>query len=190
VRPPLDLKLLLALPGLFLGALGLALSSALAVPLRGLPLELLVPAALTAYWGVLALAHGFEQLFGSFRDAGGMLEEAVRRLGLTPAWALALGATSAVGEELFFRGFLLGLLARLLGPVPAVLLQAAAFAALHPAPRRAWAYPLWTLLVGLLLGSVALGTGSVLPGLLAHYVFNHENFNAALEMPRPPGRRG
>jgi len=180
----LDLKLVLALPGLLLGGVGLVMCLVLGLPLGGVEVEVLVPACLAAYFGIAALAAAFERLSLSFRDAGGLLEDIVRRLGLTPLWALALGLTSAVGEELFFRGFALSLLGRFVPPVIAVLVQAAMFAAMHPAPRTAWAYPAWAFVSGSLLGAVALGTGSILPGLLAHYLFNHQNFNAVLESQR------
>lgn len=185
-----NLKLALALPGLLLAALGLGLARAWDVELRDVEVSVLVPAGLSAYLGILLVSLGFERTVPSFRDAGGLLEKVVRTLGLTPWWALALALTSAVGEELFFRGFLLGLLDRHMGAGLAVAAQALAFAALHPAPRRAWAYTAWTLAVGLLLGAVASGSGSVLPGLLAHYLFNHQNFNAALRGDTRPNERG
>ncbi len=51
----------------------------------------------------------------------------------TPALGLALLAVSASAEELFARGLLLQCLARALGPVGAVVLTSAGFAALHGA---------------------------------------------------------
>ena len=179
-----DLRVALAAPGVALALLGLGAARAFDVPFGGVTLEVLVPAALTAYFAILVLSVSFERLIPSFREAGGLLEDAVRRLRLTPTWALALALTSAVGEEIFFRGAVLGLLSRALPPVAAVLAQAVLFAALHPAPRRAWAYPLWTLCAGVILGAVALATGSVWPGVLAHYLFNHQNFNEVLDAER------
>ena len=177
----LDIKVILALPGVFLAVLGLVLAEVLRVPLpANIRLEILIPATLTAYFFAAALAAGFERHIPSFREAGGLLEGIVGRLQLTPAWAMTLSLTSAVGEEVFFRGFLLGLGLMLAPPWAAVIGQAIVFAAMHPAPRRAWAYPLWTLLIGVVFALVRLESGSLAPVILAHYIFNHENFNAVV----------
>ena len=176
-----DLKLLLALPGVAMMLIGYGLCRWLGLPLTDAPLEITVLAALTAFFVAAALSAFFERFVPSFRLAGGSLEGAVRQLKLTPLWALALSLTSAVGEELFFRGFLLGFGMTLLPVWGAVFAQALLFAGFHPAPRAAWAYPLWTGLIGAWFGIVALASGSVVPGILAHYVFNHLNFNQLLE---------
>lgn len=181
MRPArIDIKLALAAPGVVLAVLGLILARAWGVGLNAPEPGVLLPATLAAYLAIGLVSLGFERLVPSFSEASGTLESAVRGMRLTPWWALALGLTSAIGEELFFRGLMLGLLERQLGTWPAVVFQAVAFAALHPAPRRAWAYTAWTFAVGLLLGAVAAGSGSVLPGIFAHYVFNHQNFNVVL----------
>ncbi len=151
------------------------------VPLPDSSLEIMTFAALTAFFGAAALSTAFEHWVPSFRTAGGSLEFAVRQMGLTPLWALALSLTSAVGEELLFRGLLLGLALKFLPVWAALLVQAAGFAALHPAPRAAWGYPLWTGLIGVWFGLIAVWSGSIVPGVLAHYLFNHLNFNEFLE---------
>jgi hypothetical protein len=175
-----DLKLLLALPGILLGGLGLIGGGLLELGFDVPDTLVLVVAMLGAYFAILAISSLFERLLPSFRDASGLLEGIVGRLGLTPGWALTLGLSSAIGEELFFRWFLLGLGMQYLPVWVAVLAQAVVFAAFHPAPRHAWAYPLWTLLVGVLFGWVTTATGSVLPAMMAHYVFNHSSFNQVL----------
>ena len=154
---------------------------ALNLPLGDASLEVTVFAGLTAFFMAAALSAAFERFIPSFRLAGGSLEGAVRQMNLTPLWAFALSMTSAVGEELMFRGFVLGFGSRLLPVAVAVVVQAVLFAALHPAPRAAWAYPLWTGLIGAWFGIVAVLSGSVVPGILAHYLFNHLNFNQLLE---------
>jgi uncharacterized protein len=177
----LDLKWLLVAPGLILLLLGLVLGELLHVPMPAdISVQLLVPATLTAYLSAMTLAVLFERHSSSFKQAGGMLEGVVQRLALTPAWALVLGLTSGVGEEVFFRGFLLGLGLKFLPVWAAVLAQALVFAAFHPAPRRAWAYPFWTFLIGLVFACITLAANSLVPAMLAHYVFNHSQFNALL----------
>jgi uncharacterized protein len=176
----LDIKVLLALPGVLMMLLGYLGCRLLGIPLPESSPEVTLFASLTAFLLALALSVLFEAHVPSFRLAGGHLEGIVSRLELTPLWALALSLTSGIGEELFFRGLLLGLGSQFLPVWAAVLGQAVLFAAFHPAPRAAWGYTLWTGLIGLLFGVMTVASGSVIPTILAHYLFNHLNFEAAL----------
>ena len=78
----------------------------------------------------------------------------------------------AVGEELFFRGWLLSAWsgARPTPPraVAAVTAQAAAFAAFHLLPER---LP-QTFMLGLVLGWMTLRSGSIFPAIVAHAAHN------------------
>jgi uncharacterized protein len=152
----------------------------LGVDFSDLPLEILIFAALTAFFAIAFLSALFERFVPSFSLAGGMLEGIMQGLGLNSLWAFVLALTSSLGEELFFRGFLLTLGIKYLPVWLAVLAQALIFAAFHPAPARAWGYPLWTALVGIVLGLVTFACGSVEPAILAHYLFNHLNLNQAI----------
>jgi uncharacterized protein len=181
VRRFVDIKLLLAVPGVLMMLIGYLGCRLLNIPLGEAPLEIVVLAMLTAFFGAAALSGAFVRWIPSFRLAGGSLEGAVRAMNLTPLWAFALSMTSSVGEELLFRGLLLGLGVQFLPVWSAVLVQAVLFAALHPAPRAAWAYPLWTGLIGVWFGVITVLSGSVVPTILAHYLFNHLNFNEFLE---------
>ncbi len=146
------------------------------------------------YWSLV----GLEALLSRLAPASfGATEELMRQLGRqlakTPRprlLALVMALASALGEEVFFRGFLLSLLARGLGPGPGLLLAALVFALFHPVPdRRAWLYPLYVLFAGVLFGLAYLLTGSLVPGILAHFLYNLKGFYEALdegEMPRPP----
>jgi sodium transport system permease protein len=86
--------------------------------------------------------------------------------------ALLFGVLPAVCEELFFRGFVLsGLTSSLRGPsapVRAVVFTSALFAIFHIFPEK-W---LPTFLMGLVLGFLAVRTGSIWPGMLAHAANN------------------
>jgi uncharacterized protein len=179
-RLPVDIKLVLALPGIAMMLVGYFGCRALGISLKDATPEITLFASLTAFFLASSLAVLFERHVRSFRLAGGQLEGIIGQLRLTPPWALLLSLTSGIGEELFFRGLLLGLGLKFLPIWAALLLQAAIFAAFHPAPKAAWAYPLWTGLIGLLFGCVTIWTGSLLPTILAHYLFNHVNFDAAL----------
>ncbi|BDG16049.1 CPBP family intramembrane glutamic endopeptidase [Thermus brockianus] len=99
----------------------------------------------------------------------------LKREGLGPPSLVLLAFLSGVAEELFFRGLLQNLLVAWLGPV-GLPLQALLFALLHPAPKRAFAYPLYTGMAGLLFGLSYLLTGSLLPGILAHILHNARGF--------------
>ena len=137
------------------------------------------------FWAlVLLLAlQGLEALFrrlfpASFREAEALhrdLALALKRSGARPPWLLALALAAALGEEVFFRGFLQSLLVARLGGL-GLLAQALLFALLHPAPLRAYAYPLYTALAGLLFGLAYLYTGSLVPGVLAHFLHNAKSF--------------
>lgn len=92
----------------------------------------------------------------------------------TPWWlvVLVLAIVPAVCEELVFRGWMLSSLA---GSRPsrgrlavAVVVQAALFAAVHLLPER---LPT-TFVMGLVLGGIALWTGSLLPGIVCHVMHN------------------
>ncbi len=185
----INIKLLLAMPGLILGLIGLLGSIWLGVDFADLPAEILFFAALTAFFTIAFLSAFFERFIPSFTFAGGMLEGIMQGLGLNGLWAFFLALTSSLGEELFFRGFLLALGVKFLPVWLAVLAQAAVFAAFHPAPARAWGYPLWTALVGVVLAGVTLACGSVEPAILAHYLFNHLNLNQAI-LPRVSTQNG
>jgi membrane protease YdiL (CAAX protease family) len=86
---------------------------------------------------------------------------------------IALGAVVAapVMEELFFRGFIFGMLRSWLGRRGAVLLTSAAFAAFHVLP----VVILPIFLVGLVLNWIYLKTGSLAYPILFHALFNGTN---------------
>lgn len=81
---------------------------------------------------------------------------------------LALGVTSAVGEELFFRGWLSGAVG--------LVLSSVGFGLLHQMRGRGrWAWAAWATVMGLLFGAVFFATGSLLGPVVAHAVINVQN---------------
>ncbi|MGQ9735044.1 MAG: lysostaphin resistance A-like protein [Thermaceae bacterium] len=136
------------------------------------------------------LLRGLEVLFArlckrSFQTAEALhraLGKTLLQLGLGPKGALGLSLLSALAEEAFFRGGIQNLLLPHLGGV-AVAMQALLFALLHPAPRSALAYPLYTGLAGLLFGLTYLFTGSLVPSILAHFLHNAKSFAELLREP-------
>jgi membrane protease YdiL (CAAX protease family) len=161
-----------------MGASGMLL---LGLPLKGRNPWVEVPAGLL----LLGLLQGLEGLFArlfpaSFREAERLHRELGRSLkaaGLGPP-ALLLAFLSGVAEEVFFRGLLQTLLYAKFGAW-GLLLQALLFALLHPAPKKAFAYTLYTGVAGLLFGLAYLLTGSLIPGILAHVLHNARGFYEA-----------
>lgn len=147
------------------------------------------------FGGLWGLELAFSRLFpNSFRHAEALhrqLGTVLQQGGLTHPVALGLAVASGLGEECFFRGALQSFLLQRLGPL-GVLAQAVIFAAFHPVPdRKAWAYPLYTLFAGLLFGFSYLLSGSLIPGILAHYLHNARGFYELLEAkPASSGRAG
>ncbi len=170
-----------------MGASGMLL---LGLPLKGRNPWVEVPAGLL----LLGLLQGLEGLFArlfpaSFHEAERLHRELGRSLkaaGLGPPALLLLALLSGVAEEVFFRGLLQTLLYAKFGAW-GLLLQALLFALLHPAPRKAFAYTLYTGVAGLLLGLAYLLTGSLIPGIMAHVLHNARGFYEAWHGPKRGG---
>ncbi len=145
---------------------------------------------LLLFLGLMGLERVFSLLFPrSFRAAEalhGQLGTLMRAQGMNHHQALLLAVASGVGEELFFRGALQN---ALWGGWLGVFLQALVFTALHPVPdRRAWSYPLFIFLGGLGFGAAYLLSGSLIPGMLAHYLHNARGFYQLLDQPKADGQ--
>lgn len=82
---------------------------------------------------------------------------------------LSICVVPGVCEELIFRGILQGSLARVMGPRNSLVVAAVIFAAVHFNPLGFWGY-LFPL--GLYLGWLRLRTGSLYPGIVAHFSHN------------------
>lgn len=80
----------------------------------------------------------------------------------------ALALTPAICEELLCRGLLLGALLPRVGRAGAVLIAAALFAALHLSPYRF----VPTFVLGVFFGAMTIGSGSVVPAMIAHALNN------------------
>jgi len=131
-------------------------------------------AALLGVVGLLGLSHAAEALL----ELGGLgaspnlarFETTLAGLGrgelAFPFAALALG--SALGEELFFRGFVQRGLERALGSAGAIAVAALLFGAAH----GDWAQGGAAALLGLYLGALAWAAGSIRVAMLAHAANN------------------
>jgi membrane protease YdiL (CAAX protease family) len=157
VSPRALLRTLLASGALWICAIGLSVVQAILWPAPPGHAEMFVE-----FWDVMTPRH-----------AGGAL------LSL-----LAVAFVPAVCEELLFRGTLLpALLTRLRVPA-AILVSAALFGAIHTMPTKDGDVTLYqvpqAMVVGLALGVLRLRSGSLLPGILAHTLYNATTFVLAM----------
>ena len=130
---------------------------------------------LMAFWLALLVQWGYEPRF-------------VRLIApsSTGQFLLALlmaGAIPAVAEELLFRGALMRVLRGWRGDTFAVVVTAFIFAALHLSLEG---FPV-LLVIGLLLGRLAIKNGSLVLPVLFHFVYNASAIavNAAEATPKP-----
>lgn len=94
------------------------------------------------------------------------LQPVARRFDRQEIWLVAI--LSSVGEELFFRSFLV--------PVCGLVVSTILFGLLHQVrgPSR-WVWAAWAGAVGLGLGAIFAATGSVLGPIVAHALINATN---------------
>ncbi len=94
---------------------------------------------------------------------------------LSPAWVLlCLALTPALAEELFFRGFLLSALRTRQSTRLAVFASAAIFGLFHVivTDRLLLERFLPTTILGIVLGWIAVRSGSIWPGVVLHSIHN------------------
>ncbi|HOC14006.1 MAG TPA: CPBP family intramembrane metalloprotease [Propionicimonas sp.] len=92
------------------------------------------------------------------------------------AWGALAVVLAAAGEELFFRGFLQGIIARHWGASVGIIVQGVAFLLPHlllltVSPSLIWLVA-GQFVIGLMLGWLRQHTASVAPGVLAHVIAN------------------
>lgn len=129
-----------------------------------------VAAGLASQFVLLPLLYLPVRLLDPDLDLSG---EARRLTGLAQGGGLVLLAVcvvigSPLVEELFFRGLLLRSLARRFSPRWAVAISALAFGVVHGQPLQF----LGLVAFGVVLGVLALRSGRLGPGLVAHAAFN------------------
>ncbi len=130
-------------------------------------------------WAVAHEAFVIAEAFG----IGGLSEERIAQTRkvlkawkLVPPWVLlaTLAATPAIIEELCFRGFLFSSFRKVLKPWQTIGLTSVLFGLFHVLTGNALLIERFipSTLLGLLLGWIAYRSGSVLPGMLMHFVHN------------------
>lgn len=125
----------------------------------------------TLTMGLLAPSLFLEGLISS--DMPNQLIEMLGIIIAHPLGFLVIGFLAPIAEEMVFRGAILRkLLSSLKNPWLAIIISAALFGLIHGnLPQFLHAFP-----IGLLLGWVFYRTGSILPGLVLHWVNNSAAF--------------
>jgi len=132
--------------------------------------------------GAWALAHE-AFVYAEAIGIGGLdqqrIQQALDTLGAMqqapPLLLLAtLALAPAVIEELCFRGFLFSALSRVLSPSRVIVITALIFGIFHVLTGNALLIERFvpTTFLGLILGWIAYRTGSVIPGMVMHFVHN------------------
>jgi membrane protease YdiL (CAAX protease family) len=158
--------------------------------LRLLPGRLSPDALVAMSVGVLALSQALESLaLLAGVGPGANLDWIARTLaGAGPAGlllaVLVVGALAPVGEELFFRGYVLTRLRRVWSAGPAILVTAIAFGVIH----GEWVHAVLATGIGLYLGLVAERSASVIPAVICHVANNAASVLLSAAFGSPQGR--
>jgi membrane protease YdiL (CAAX protease family) len=140
--------------------------------------------------GILALSQALESLVLLLGvGTGPALEWMTRTMGSTTPFGLALaivvvGLLAPIGEELFFRGYMLTRLRQAWSPGPAILVSAIAFGIIH----GEWVHGLLAAGIGVYLGLVTERSGSVVPAMICHAVNNTASVLLSAWLGSPHGR--
>ena len=139
--------------------------------------------------GVLALSQALESLTILLRvGPGANLDWIARSLaGAGPVGLLlsilVIGGLAPVGEELFFRGFMLTRLRRVWSAGPAILVTAIAFGVIH----GEWIHGVLATGLGIYLGLVTERSASVIPAVIAHVANNTVSVLLSVAFGSPQG---
>ncbi|HZN33176.1 MAG TPA: ABC transporter permease subunit/CPBP intramembrane protease [Pirellulaceae bacterium] len=145
-------------------ALSLARPSFLrTIPAAGLLALLLHP---VLYW----LAHGIELVYPQSPGVAERLAEMLQFVDHAPLWQalLLIALAPAICEELAFRGFILSGLRHLGHKWGAIVLASVFFGLTHFMLQQS----ISACVIGIVIGYVAVKTGSIFPGMLYHFVHN------------------
>ncbi|TWU40878.1 ABC transporter permease subunit/CPBP intramembrane protease [Novipirellula artificiosorum] len=133
-----------------------------------LPLAVLLGASLHPLY--VTLASWINQMYPVSEQAAAAMKPFAEQITTAPWLSVVflMALVPAVCEELAFRGFIFGGLQRGKNAVRAVVVTAILFGISHGVLQQSIA----ATVMGLLLGFIALRTGSVLPGILLHLTNN------------------
>ena len=185
--------LLVGVPASSLGLIVAAWLAAGHRPREGLgllPARLPARGILAMVVGILALSQALESLaLLAGVGPGANLDWIARTLATTTPLTLSLavlvvGGLAPVGEELFFRGFMLTRLRRVWSAGPAIVATALAFGVIH----GEWVHGLLATGIGLYLGVITARSGSVIPAMICHVANNTVSVLLSATLGAPQGR--
>jgi membrane protease YdiL (CAAX protease family) len=128
---------------------------------------------ITAYSAVL-IGIGFDSAVPNQEDLDTLFDSRI----LLPLTGFALVIAAPIAEEIFFRGFIFGGLIRPLGPGPAMVVSGLIFGSFHVTSPDALGLVLPFAAIGALFAWLYYRTGSILPNIAAHMLFNMIGFAA------------
>ena len=142
----------------------LRMPSPAAIPMAVLLAIVIHPAGIALAEGVRWLYPFNQEMLEQLSGMSGILNQA------PSIWALlaVLALTPAICEELAFRGFILSGLRHMGHKWAAILASAVFFGATHGILQQS----LSACAIGVVIGYLAVQTGSLLPGILFHLVYN------------------
>lgn len=154
----------------------------LRMPRRGaLPMAVLL--AVVIHPIGMTLGEGVKWLYPFNDDVLTQMEGLGALIGQAPSlWALlaVLAVAPAICEELAFRGFILSGFRHMGHRWGAIVASAVFFGAAHGILQQS----LTAAVVGVVIGYIAVQTGSLLPGILFHLVYNSLSLTMAIGVPQ------
>jgi membrane protease YdiL (CAAX protease family) len=157
--------------------------------LRLLPSRVSGAAVAAMVVGILALSQALESIAilvgvgsGANLDWIARILAAASPAGLLLA-ILVIGGLAPVGEELFFRGFMLTRLRRVWSAGPAILVTAIAFGVIH----GEWVHGVLATGIGIYLGLVTERSASVIPAVICHVANNGASVALSAALGSPQG---
>ncbi len=158
--------------------------------LRLLPSRVSAATIVAMIVGILALSQALESIAilagvgpGANLDWIARTLAAASPVGLLLA-ILVIGGLAPVGEELFFRGFMLTRLRRVWSAGPAILVTAIAFGVIH----GEWVHGVLATGIGIYLGLVTERSASVIPAVICHVANNTASVVLSAALGSPQGR--
>jgi membrane protease YdiL (CAAX protease family) len=158
------------------------------VPLRPVPWRVFAWAMVASAFGITALAGLWIVLAGLMKTPPNALPNVHGVPPLTVAVILAVSIMAApITEEIAFRGYVLGMLRRVVSPTWAILISSLLFAFAHLTQGLYADKLVVYFLAGIGIAFVAYRTGSLIPAMIAHSAADLTFFT--LVWPHDAGRR-
>lgn len=130
----------------------------------------------------MMLSAGIQRLYPMSEEVKGEVVKLTAVIGQAPHWLFVIaliGLTPAICEELAFRGFILAGLRNGRSKWIAIVFSSALFAAAHSVLQQS----LGAFMLGLVLGFLAVQSGSLFPAIAFHLTYNSLSLMFSLKFP-------